>query len=150
MLSEVPDCMIRRNRLSGFDRYGPAWFAIDTNAASDFALYQSSLEEVVYTLASNSTWAVAGGARELLDIVYDDNTNGGQVSNGHVWIYKDGVLSWSTPTAPKYLAGSSYWGWDGASGGRSWAGRIEACTIYGSALTWQDIQAHWTATGLAQ
>ena len=40
--------------------------------------------------------------------------------------------------------------WDGASGGRPWAGRIEACTIYGSAITWQDIQAHWQATGLAQ
>ena len=87
MLSEVPDCMIRGNRLSGFDRYGPAWFAIDTNAASDFALYQSSLEEVVYTLASNSASAVAGGTfgKDYDNSVFVSLENGVKTHKVSIW-----------------------------------------------------------------
>lgn len=93
---------------------------------------------------SGSTSIVAASAAGVLqDIVYEYDGS----TNVYYWI--NGTMVSSSTNKPEMTNASlSFWGWDGATNGRNWNGRLEKCSTYNIELSAQQIMTHFMASGI--
>jgi hypothetical protein len=124
--------------------YSYVW-SIDT-AGADGTMY--TFEEGSGDLAM---WQSDPGTQQFglpgsgIPVMLDYEFDGTSIS----YYFINGTLAhYATESPAKNNADLSFFGYNGATAGRYWNGRMQGCSTYNTALTIQQIHAHYAATGL--